>query len=196
MSVLLGDAAAFFRSSVRSSLKSRTLVLLAAAAILSLGAVLTRRASAGNPPPQQGGRLTVEQLGDALSSFGKNTVSNNGQVYYSVNCGHGQWKSSVVISLSPNGNFIWMTIDPAAMPDPAKTSLPALLNLLKKNTDIGPMFFSINGRRLRLSYPVPNYDLTTGRVKAYVQTIVDTAVATMSLWDPVTLEGSGASPTL
>jgi hypothetical protein len=159
-------------STVRS-LHTRAVLVLLAAAFVLLPYVVYAQAPAG--------RLNIQQIGDALTSYGKNTVSSNGQTYYTVNCGHGQWNSSVVISLSPNGNVIWMTIDPAPI-DSAHTSTAALAGILKKNNDIGPMFFSINGRRLRLSYPIPNHDLTADKVKAYVEAIVNTAVDTMPLW--------------
>lgn len=128
----------------------------------------------------QGSRLTVQQLGDALTDYGKNTVTSNGQTYYSINCGHGNWKSNLIVSLSPNGSVIWMTIDPIKISDRASSA--ALASLLKKNTDIGPTFFSINGEWLRISSPVPNVDMNKEKVKAYVVDIVNTAVDTMPLW--------------
>ncbi len=136
--------------------------------------------AAGPRLDAQGSRLTVQQLGDALTDYGKNTVTNNGQTYYSINCGHGNWKSSLLVSLSPNGNVIWMTIDPIKISDRASSA--ALAGLLKKNTDIGPTFFSINGEWLRLSSPVPNVNMNKEKVKAYVVDIVNTAVDTMPLW--------------
>ena len=195
MYILLRKRAKHSHLQDRSWRRWRALGLSAATLFLALSSPFMRGVNAAIPQAQQGGRLTIEQLGDALSSYGKNTVNNNGQVYYSVNVSHGQWKGTVIVSLSPNKNFIWMTIDPAAMPDPGQTSAAAILNLLKKNNDIGPMFFSISGRRLRLSSPVPNYDLTAATVKAYLQAVVDTAVDTMSLWDPATLRGGTAGPT-
>jgi hypothetical protein len=159
----------------------RALSLLLVAAALSLGGIFSLPAHA------QEGRLNIQQLGDALTSYGKNTVSSNGQTYYTVNFGHGSWHSNVVISLSPNGNIIWMTVDPAQLP--SKASAAALANLLKKNDDIGPMFFSINGDRLRLSYPVSNHDMDTAKVKAYVEAVVNEVVDTHDLWDSQTLGG-------
>jgi len=192
MSGLLVMVVAFFFVAFRSMRKPRALAMLAVAAILSLGTVRALRANPGNPqqrqPAQRGGTLTIQQLGDALTSYGKNTVNNNGQTYYTVMCGKGTWRSSVIISLSPDGTVIWMTIDPIDMPDPGKTSRAAMLNLFKKNTSIGPMFYSIAGSHLRLSYPVPNYDLNTEKVKAYVSTIVNTAVETSPLWDAGALQ--------
>jgi hypothetical protein len=93
---------------------------------------------------------------------------------------HGSWKSSVLISLSPNGNVIWMTIEPIQISDHASSS--AFAGILKKNTDIGPSFFSINGRWLRLSKPVPNFDRNQQKVKDHLEDLVNTAVDTMPLW--------------
>lgn len=165
---------------VHSSREHGMLSILALAGALLLGC-------ASSPANAQGGRLSAQQLGDALTSYGKNTVTNNGRTYYTVNCGHGQWKSNVTVSLSPNGNFIWMAIEPVQMSD--RTSAAALASILKKNVEIGPMFFSVDGHWLRLSYPVPNSDMSAAKVKAYLEDLVNTAVNTMPLWDQRTLGG-------
>jgi hypothetical protein len=145
-------------------------------------------ASATAPAKAQGGSFNIQQIGNALTSYGKNTVSDNGRTCYSVECGKGQWKSMVTISLSPNGKVIWMDIEPAQMPD--RTSAAALANLLKKNLELGPMFFSVHGNWLRLSYPVPNSNMSEAKVKAYLTEVVSTAVDTMPLWDRSALEGN------
>jgi len=156
--------------------------------IRNFALVLAATASLAVLSHAQSGRLTNQQLGDSLTSYGKNTVTNNGHTYYTVNCGNGNWKSRVVVSLSPSENVVWITIDPSALPD-GKISPQALANLLLKNEEIGPMFFSLDGssRNVRLSYPVANTGLTEGKVKSYVKDLVDTAVNTMPLWDPSAL---------
>jgi hypothetical protein len=160
------------------------------ASSLALTAAATLALVAAAPAHAQAGRLTVQQLGDTLTSYGKNTVNDNGHTYYTVRCGNGNWKSSVVVSLSPSENVVWLTIDVSTLPQ-AKISPQALGNLLLKNEDIGPMFFSLNGdRKLRLNYPVANVGLTEAKVKADVKELVDLAVDTMSLWDPNTLVAS------
>lgn len=157
--------------------------------IRNFALVLAATASLSVLAPAQSGRLSIQQLGDTLTSYRKNTVTDNGHTYYTVNCGNGNWKSRVVVSLSPNENVVWMTIDPSSLPD-GKISPQALANLLLKNEDIGPMFFSLDGsRKVRLSYPVANSGLTEEKVKEYVKDLVDTAVNTMDLWDPSTLGG-------
>ena len=160
--------------------------------IRNLALVLAATASltvlAATPVHAQSGRLSIQQLGDTLTSYGKNTVNNNGHTYYTVNCGNGNWKSRVVVSLSPSENVVWITIDPSSLPD-GKISPQALANLLLKNEEIGPMFFSLDGssRNVRLSYPITNSGLTEEKVKSYVKDLVDTAVNTMPLWDPASL---------
>ena len=151
--------------------------ILALAVVLLLGFATT-------PAKAQSGRLSVQQLGDALTSYGKNTVTQNGRTFYTVQCGNGNWKSSVFVSLSPNGNVIWMAIDTAQLPSQA--SAATLANMLKKNSDLGPMFFSLDGNWVRLSYPVANADMSEAKVKAYVTALVNTAVDTMPLWNPKT----------
>lgn len=174
-------AASKFQLAARSLPLSGVLSLLVLATTLGLG-------FASTPANAQGGRLNIQQLGDALTAYGKNTVTNNGHTYYTVICGHGQWKSNVTISLSPNGNFIWMAIEPVQLPDSA--SAAALAGILKKNVEIGPMYFSIDGHWLRLSSPVPNSEMSQAKVKVYLEDLVNTAVDTMPLWDQRNLGGN------
>jgi len=153
------------------------------ALVLAATASLALTAAAGHA---QSGHMNIQQIGDALNSYGKNTVNNNGHTYYTVNCGNGNWKSHVFVSLSPSENVVWMTVDTSSIPD-AKISPQALANLLSKNEDMGPIYFSFSGRTIRLSYPVPNTGLTDEKVKGYLKDLVNTAVKTMDLWDPSAL---------
>lgn len=152
-------------------------LVLAATASLALAAA---------PAHAQGGHMSIQEIGDALTSYGKNTVNNNGHTYYTVNCGNGNWKSQVYVSLSPSENVVWMTLDTSTVPD-AKISPQALANLLSKNEDMGPIYFSFSGRTIRLSYPVPNTGLSDAKLKGYLKDLVNTAVDTMSLWQPEAL---------
>jgi hypothetical protein len=180
-------------------MKFRFASLLASAAVVvaSLGiafgpiaASQTKQAAAPRKQPAaQGGPLTVAQLGDALTPFGKNTTTNNGQTSYSITVPSGKWKINVIISISPNGKVIWMTNSLSPVPDASKVSSAALLNVLKKNRDIGPMFFEIWNGSLVMTYPVPNHDLTAASVKTIVDDFVATVVDNAALWDPATLSG-------
>jgi hypothetical protein len=95
----------------------------------------------------------------------------------------------VILSISPNGQVIWMTNSLSQVPDAGKVSPAALLNVLKKNRDIGPMFFEIWDGSLVMTYPVPNHDLTVASMKGIVDDFVSTVVNNASLWDPATLGG-------
>jgi hypothetical protein len=171
------DFATFFQFVVRSWRKPLMLAWLVIATF-SPGAAA-----------QHGGSLTVQQLGDALSIYHKNTVNNNGNIYYGVSATEGKLKMDVVLSLSPNGRVIWIDSDIAPMPTPGRTSIAAMLNLLKKNNEIGPLFFSVNGNSLRLSYPVPNFNQTSESVKQYLQAFVSAAMDNAALWDSASLAG-------
>jgi hypothetical protein len=152
--------------------------------MLSMLALAVVLGFAPTPARAQSGRLSIQLLGDALTSYGKNTVTQNGRTFYTVQCGNRNWKSSVYVSLSPNGNVIWMAIDTAQLP--SQPSAATLANMLKKNSDLGPMFFSLDGNWVRLSYPVANADMSEAKVKAYLTALVNTAVDTMPLWNPRT----------
>ena len=136
----------------------------------------------------QSGRFNIQQVGDALTSYGKNTSTENGQTYYSVQCGHSSWKSNVIVSLSSNENVIWLQLNLVQMP--SRISTEALSNLLKKNTDLGPVFFSIDGNWLRIASPLPNNDMSEAKLKGYLERLVNLAVDSHPLWDPKTLEAT------
>jgi hypothetical protein len=136
------------------------------------------------PAATSGGSLTVDQLSDALTPLGKNSINNNGDRYFTINVDQGQSHRNIVISLSPNGRVIWMTSDVAHIPDPARCSPLALANLLAQNTEIGPMFFGIvrQQKAIQLSQPVPNVNMTPEKVRAYVQNLLETIQKTESFW--------------
>jgi hypothetical protein len=157
-----------------SNLLLRGLVLIVVAGSLSAMA------------PAQSGRLNIQQVGDALTPYGKNTVNDNGKTYYTVRCGHDPWKSNVVVSLSPNGNVIWLELRLVQMP--ARISPTAMSNLLKKNAELGPVFFSISGNWLHISSPVANNNMSESTLKAYLEQLVHLAVDNHDLWDSKTLE--------
>jgi hypothetical protein len=165
-------------------------VAMAAVVITGLGIAFGSIAvSQTNPVAAQGGALSVAQLGDALTPYGKNTMTNNGQTSYSITVPSGNWKINVILSISPNGRVIWMTNSLSQVPDAGKVSSAALLNVLKKNRDIGPMFFEIWDGSLVMTYPVPNHDLNAASMKTIVDNFVSTVVANAALWDPATLAG-------
>jgi hypothetical protein len=170
----------------------RIVAAMMTGAMLMLGGSVAAKANQNqqHQTAPRNGALTVEQLGDDLEVYGKNTINNNGNVVYSIDVQKGKWNINLLISLSPNGRVIWITNDMMTLPaDPNSVATPALVNLLKKNNDIGPMFFSIAGRKLRLSYPVANHDLTPDLLKAYVDAVLTTVVESASLWDSATLNG-------
>jgi hypothetical protein len=151
-----------------------------------------QRQSFADAASAAGATLTNEQVGAALDTYGKNTVTNNGHTEYNITVPKGKWKINVTINLSPNGKVIWLTNSLSAMPD--KASADALVNALKKNAEIGPMFFEVRGGSLALTYPVPNYDLTPESFRADVDTLVATVLDTETLWSPDTLSGAAAAP--
>jgi hypothetical protein len=155
-----------------SSLLLRGLVLIVLAVPLSAMA--------------QSSRFNIQQVGDALTSYGKNTVNDNGNTYYTVQCGRDPWRSNVVVSLSSNGNVIWLDLKLVQLP--ARISPTAMSNLLKKNAELGPVFFSINGNWLRISSPVANNNMSQSTLKAYLEQLIHLAVDNHDLWDSKTLE--------
>ena len=165
-------------------------VALAAAVITGLGIAFGPIAiSQAQPVAAQGGAVSIAQLGDALTPYGKNTMTNNGQTNYSITVPSGKWKINVIFSISPNGRVIWMTNKLSPVPDAGKVSSAALLNVLKKNRDIGPMFFEIMNGSLVMTYPVPNNNLNAASMETIVDDFVSTVVDNAALWDPATLAG-------
>jgi hypothetical protein len=194
---LLAEAASFYRGIVGSFRMPRVLRLLVGAAFLILGSAMILRGANTlrgtndlNPPHQQGGKLSVEELGqDLTEAYGNNTVNSSGRGIYSVDVKMGKYVINVCVNMSPNGNVIWMITSMAPMPAPGRTSATALLNLLNKNSELAPKLFMIQGGRVALASPVPNHDLNAATVKAYVDDLSSTVVETLPLWNPRTLRG-------
>jgi hypothetical protein len=181
-------------------MKSELLSVLTAAAVVVAGlgitvgtiAILqTKRATSEpkSPASAQGGVLSVEQLGEILTPYGKYTTTENGRTAYSIIVPRDKWNINLIVSISANGEVIWMTNRLSQVPYAGKVSSAALLNVLRKNRDIGPMFFEIWDDSLVMSYPVPNHDLTPSSMKKIVDDFVTTVVNNAALWDPATLEG-------
>jgi hypothetical protein len=165
-------------------------IALAAAVITGLGIAFGSIAvSQAQPVASRGGALSVAQLGEALTPYGKNTTTRNGETSYSITVPRGNWKFNIVLNISPNGQVIWMTDYLSPVPDAGKVSSGALLNVLKKNSDIGPAFFEIAHGSLAMTKPVPNWGLDAATMKAIVDNFVSTMVDNAALWDPATLAG-------
>jgi hypothetical protein len=173
--------------STQSSDRQYRIVVLTAITSIVVSFLLCFGAAAN----AQSGRFNIQQVGDALTSYGKNTVNDNGHTYYKVNCGHDSWKSSVVVSLSSNANVIWLQLDLIEMP--AHVSPNAMANLLKKNTELGPVFFSISDNWLRISSPLSNDDMSEAKIKGYLERLVNLAVDNHDLWDTRILAAASAS---
>jgi hypothetical protein len=171
-----------FRSNLNrsNSLAFASKMLLRDLVLAGLAGILVAAAQA------ESGKFNIEQVGSALTSYGKNTVNDNGKTYYTVQCSHDSWKSSVVVSLSPNGNVIWLSLDLVELP--SRVSPAAMSDLLRKNTDLGPVFFSIGGKWLRISSPLANNNMSEEKLKGYLEQLVHLAVDNHDLWDTKILE--------
>lgn len=161
-------------------------IITAVASLAGLTIMQARTLAGDNPlspaTPAQGSAMTVDQIGDALNSYGKNTTTNNGQTDYSINVKRGKWNINIIISLSPNGSIIWMDNNLTSVPPMDKLDLKAVVNVLKKNAEIGPMFFAIVNGNLRLSYPLANANLNPAALRDRIDALVSTVIATESLW--------------
>src|SRR5450631_4633707 len=106
---LLAEAASFYRGIVGSFRMPRVLRLLVGAAFLILGSAMILRGSNTlrgtndlNPPHQQGGKLSVEELGqDLTEAYGNNTVNSSGRGIYSVDVKMGKYVINVCVNMSP-----------------------------------------------------------------------------------------------
>lgn len=175
---------ALTKSNLAGALRQPYILVIPLALSLCAVAIMADEPAA-NPLANQntaGSTLTVEQLGAALDSYGKNTSTTNGHTDFSLTIPRGKWNLNLIISISPNGKMIWMTNNLTAIPD--KPSADGLANVLKKNTEIGPAFFSIADGSLRLSWPIANYDLTAAAVHDQVEAMVSTILDTAALWSP------------
>ncbi len=184
----LAEAVALYRVFV-SSFRTQFGALLAWVANLSRGSGLVWPAKAGNPPHQKGRQMSVEALGqDLADAYGRHKVNSSGDGIFSVDVSKGKYLISVGVNLSPNCDAIRMIARLGQLPDQARISALALLNLLNKNHELAPMFFMIQGDRIALAYQVPNRDLSAALVKEHIDKLSLTAVRNVTIWNPRPLQ--------
>lgn len=142
--------------------------------------------------------MTLEQIGQALDKYGKNTITTNGVTYYDLNIKRGDWNFKVFVELSHNGQIVYISAPLADIPDPSKASPVALANLLQKNSQLGTMFFELAGKnhKLDLDLPMPAAGLTPEMLQDAVEQMLATIEKTHELWRIETLlpDTAGTEP--
>ena len=124
-----------------------------------------------------------KQLKEMLGQLGY-TVSDldttAGKEKYAVTVQRGGLNVPVALELSPNGNFIWLTVNLGmAKGDNAAYNY----NLLKKNADIQPyQFYITKSDKLMMGFPMANQGVTNASLKDRLDGIVDKVVETKTDW--------------
>ena len=153
--------------------------------LLSMGLLVPAAKADDRKSAEPAAGLTIEQIGVALDKIcpGKNTINNNGQTIYTVTVKRDTWTFHLTVSLSPNGTVLWLEAPIVAIEDAAKANPTALVNLLKKNMELGPTFFEINDNNmLELTCPLANHDLSPERFQNEIEAFMTTIRTTEPQW--------------
>jgi hypothetical protein len=152
----------------------------------------------------QPGRLTLQEMGTMLENLCYNPKSYNdkdGQLAgYDLEFASGTWTIRCCVSLSRDKSNLWFTCLVAKVTDSANVSSTALLGLLEENRNIWPSYVyflkSLNG--VQLTMPVPNLNLTPGKMRKEVEGFGETIKMLITRYkkdsQPVQVAPAVASP--
>jgi len=138
--------------------------------------------------PAKAAPLTDDGLKGMLENLGYTvTVSGDKAPHrYKIDESGNDLNYTVTLELSADkGTVLWIYAGLYEIPADKPAPSAALLALLAKNDDIGPMFFSYNtgNKLLYLNAPTSNVDLTPQILRQKIRNFVQKMDSTYSLWD-------------
>ena len=138
--------------------------------------------------PAKAAPLTDDGLKGMLENLGYTvTVSGDKAPHrYKIDESGTDLNYTVTLELSSDkGTVLWIYAGLYEIPADKPAPSAALLALLAKNDDIGPMFFSYNtgNKLLYLNAPTANSDITPAILRQKIRNFVQKMDSTYSLWD-------------
>lgn len=112
------------------------------------------------------------------------TKNAKGRSTFRMKLTRGVWKFPVAVALSPNKEWVWLSVNLDDLPEAGKARIDILEKLLQNNADILPMCFNAAGRRLYLDMPIPVESVKPARLRRDLDDLLDTVVTTEPLWNP------------
>lgn len=176
----------------------RHLRLLAVATALTIGFgavsgssdVPTSLSTASAPATAtDSGSLNTEQLGKALENLGYKVEPIRGKdgstVGYQVKLESNGWNYTLLVEISPSGDFIWLTATLGQV-DPSTATTDQLLKILATNLRIEPALFCIdeNSHVLAMQMPINNKNVTQANLLRWINYFCKSIRDTKDVWKP------------
>ena len=143
--------------------------------------------TAPTPTPSPVASLTQDNLATLLRDLGytPKVIRLDAGVIYELSLRQGPATLPVQVSLSPSGQYLWLTL--IVKSDlPSYDSIPSktLARLLEANEEIGPTHFAIikATNQLCLKCPVPARTVTGASLKTSLDAFVARVISTEPLW--------------
>lgn len=133
--------------------------------------------------------LTHETLVATLSNMGYEVEAKKNEAgipYYSVKFDRNDWTFVINVSLSTNGQYIWLNSPLAQLPEGTNVvPQEKLTALLQKNFDTGPAYFAYRPASRRIYYliPITNQNVTAKTLRAELDTFCKDIQDTELLWN-------------
>ena len=142
------------------------------------------------PAAPKATRLTDDQLKETLDRMGYvyTIDKGDGKVkqpnIYKIKLARDGWNFYLNVSLSMDGNSIWLFAPLKALPSADKVPAERLEKIFAKTNDLQPAFFSLNkNRMLYLNVALVNSDMTAIKLRSEIDLMLSDVKATQEVWD-------------
>jgi len=133
--------------------------------------------------------LTHEALVAALTNMGyevETKKNDAGIPYYTLKFDRNDWSFVINVSLSTNGQYIWLNSPLGQLPEGANVvPQEKFTALMQKNFDNGPAYFAYRPASRRIYYlqPINNVNVTPKTLRAELDAFCKDIVDTEMLWN-------------
>jgi len=135
------------------------------------------------------GSLNTEQLGKALENLGYKVEPIRGKdgstEAYKVTFETNGWNYTLIVEISPSGDFIWLTATLGQV-NPGATSAEQLLKILATNARIEPALFCIDEKShiLMMQMPINNKNVSQATLLRWINFFCKSIRDTKDVWSP------------
>jgi len=144
----------------------------------------------GSPAPASEsapGALNIAELGKALENLGyavEPIIDKDGKTTaYKATFEANGWNYTLIIEISPNGQFIWVTA-PLEQVNPGSIASEQLMKILAANARIEPAFFVIDEQShiLMMQMPISNKNVTQATLRQWINYFCKSVRDTKDVW--------------
>jgi len=132
--------------------------------------------------------LNQESLKKMIGDLGYDSTENKsttGAPMHLLTFTRGDLKFTMYISLSGNLSRVWLTCPLADLPDNDKLNAETLVKLLQLSDELGPVHFGLKTRRLYISFPLENTDVTSKKLRQTIDDLTAYVITTRPHWSNI-----------